>query len=135
MDLRTYIRDIPDFPKEGIVFKDITPLMLDRAAFDEAIRRLADSVRGLGVVGFFGVWLSLVIGQAFSWDNWTGLAPPGSWLRVLRVPLLLFAVLCGTAAGLGMVSLAWAGRDGVASETPILQERARYELNSHGRRT
>src|SRR5262245_24781175 len=30
MDLRTYIRDVPDFPKKGIVFKDITPLLSDR---------------------------------------------------------------------------------------------------------
>ena len=29
-DLRALIRDIPDFPKPGIVFKDITPLLLDR---------------------------------------------------------------------------------------------------------
>ena len=30
MDLEQYIRDIPDFPKEGIVFKDITPLLASR---------------------------------------------------------------------------------------------------------
>src|SRR5207245_1713622 len=39
MDLRTYIRDIPDFPKPGILFKDITPLLADPAAFAEATRR------------------------------------------------------------------------------------------------
>jgi adenine phosphoribosyltransferase len=32
VDLDTFIRDIPDFPKEGIVFKDITPLLGDRDA-------------------------------------------------------------------------------------------------------
>jgi adenine phosphoribosyltransferase len=40
MDLARYIRDIPDFPKPGIIFKDITPLLADPAAFQEAIRRL-----------------------------------------------------------------------------------------------
>jgi adenine phosphoribosyltransferase len=42
MDLARYIRDIPDFPKPGIIFKDITPLLADPVAFQEAIRRLHD---------------------------------------------------------------------------------------------
>jgi adenine phosphoribosyltransferase len=37
MNLADYIRDVPDFPKPGIVFKDITPLLNDPAAFREAI--------------------------------------------------------------------------------------------------
>jgi adenine phosphoribosyltransferase len=41
MDLRRYIRDIPDFPKPGILFKDITPLLADPSAFEYAIARLA----------------------------------------------------------------------------------------------
>jgi len=41
VDLRAYVRDIPGFPKPGIVFKDITPLMLDPAAFDAAVGGLA----------------------------------------------------------------------------------------------
>ena len=48
MDLRDYIRDIPDFPKPGIVFKDITPLLLDPAAFDYAVRMLAAYAEPLG---------------------------------------------------------------------------------------
>jgi adenine phosphoribosyltransferase len=40
-DLRTLIRDIPDFPKAGIVFKDITPLLLDPAGLGEAVTQLA----------------------------------------------------------------------------------------------
>ena len=43
-DLRTYIRDIPDFPTPGIMFKDITPLLLDPAALDVAVTRLASLV-------------------------------------------------------------------------------------------
>jgi adenine phosphoribosyltransferase len=49
MELRDYIRDIPDFPKAGIVFKDITPLLLDPAAFDYAVGLLAEHARPLGV--------------------------------------------------------------------------------------
>jgi adenine phosphoribosyltransferase len=41
VDLRAHIRDIPNFPKPGIVFKDITPLLLYPPAFDEAVHRLA----------------------------------------------------------------------------------------------
>jgi adenine phosphoribosyltransferase len=41
MDLTNYIRDIPDFPKPGILFKDITPLLADPAAFEYAIARMA----------------------------------------------------------------------------------------------
>ena len=49
MDLRAYIRDIPDFPKPGIVFKDITPLLLDPAALDAAVTGIADYARPLNV--------------------------------------------------------------------------------------
>jgi adenine phosphoribosyltransferase len=46
MTLTDYIRDIPDFPKPGILFKDITPLLADPAAFAESIRLLSDHYRG-----------------------------------------------------------------------------------------
>jgi adenine phosphoribosyltransferase len=41
MDLTAHIRPIPDFPKPGILFRDITPLLADAAAFAEAIERMA----------------------------------------------------------------------------------------------
>jgi adenine phosphoribosyltransferase len=41
-DLRALIRDIPDFPSAGILFKDITPLLLDHAAVREAVSALAE---------------------------------------------------------------------------------------------
>jgi adenine phosphoribosyltransferase len=44
-DLAARIRDIPDFPKPGIMFKDITPLLLDAGALKAAVRELADWVR------------------------------------------------------------------------------------------
>ena len=48
-DLADHIRDIPDFPKPGILFKDITPLLLDADALSDAIGRLADWARPLEV--------------------------------------------------------------------------------------
>lgn len=42
MDLRKFVRDIPDWPKKGIIFKDITPLLEDAAAFRYTIDRLYD---------------------------------------------------------------------------------------------
>ena len=49
MDLASYIRDIPDFPKPGIVFKDITPMLADAGALDAAVRALATLVEPLEV--------------------------------------------------------------------------------------
>jgi adenine phosphoribosyltransferase len=49
VDLRHYIRDIPDFPREGIVFKDITPLFLNADAMREAIDRLCAYAEPLDV--------------------------------------------------------------------------------------
>ena len=46
MELREYIRDIPDFPKEGIIFKDITPLLADPIALQESICQLAKRFAG-----------------------------------------------------------------------------------------
>jgi adenine phosphoribosyltransferase len=48
-DLRALIRNIPDFPREGIVFKDITPLLLDADALAHAVALLADYARPLRV--------------------------------------------------------------------------------------
>lgn len=46
MDLASFIRDIPDFPKEGIVFKDITPLLADAEALRYAVDQLAEFAVG-----------------------------------------------------------------------------------------
>jgi adenine phosphoribosyltransferase len=46
MNLADYIRDIPDFPKPGILFRDITPLLSSPPAFREAINQLASRYRG-----------------------------------------------------------------------------------------
>jgi adenine phosphoribosyltransferase len=46
MDLTRYIRDIPDFPKPGILFKDITPLLAEPDAFRHAVDLMTEHYRG-----------------------------------------------------------------------------------------
>jgi adenine phosphoribosyltransferase len=74
LDLRTKIRDVPDFPTEGIVFKDITPLVADPAYFRETVERLAawarprepDVILGAEARGFiFGGALAYELGCGF----------------------------------------------------------------------
>ncbi|WP_028042223.1 adenine phosphoribosyltransferase [Candidatus Stoquefichus massiliensis] len=45
MDLKKYIEDIPNFPEPGVLFRDVTPLLADQAAYKESIRLLADFAR------------------------------------------------------------------------------------------
>jgi adenine phosphoribosyltransferase len=49
LNLADYVRTIPDFPKPGIMFRDITPLLAHPAAFSEAIRRLAEHFRPMRI--------------------------------------------------------------------------------------
>ncbi len=74
LDLASHIRDIPDFPSPGIIFKDITPLVADPAAFREAIDQLAawagprtpDVILGAEARGFiFGGALAYALGCGF----------------------------------------------------------------------
>jgi adenine phosphoribosyltransferase len=74
MDLRQHIRDIPDFPKPGIVFKDITPLLANGPAlrwtvdqFAERYRGAVDIVLGIESRGF-------LIGAALAYALGVGIA-------------------------------------------------------------
>jgi adenine phosphoribosyltransferase len=73
-DPRDWIRDIPDFPKPGILFKDITPLLAEPKVFRPVIDRLAEQFSGRGIDtvaaaearGFiFGAPLALALGVSF----------------------------------------------------------------------
>ena len=73
-DLKGYIRDIPDFPKPGIIFRDITPLLADAEAFramvdaiTEHYRGSADMVLGIESRGF-------IIGAPVAYALGSGLA-------------------------------------------------------------
>ena len=74
LDLSSKIRDVPDFPKEGIVFKDVMPLIADAEYFRETIRQLAewarprepDLILGAEARGFiFGAALAYELGAGF----------------------------------------------------------------------
>ena len=74
MDLNTYIRDIKDFPKPGVLFKDITPLLKEPKAFAKAAEGLMkligdqaiDKVVGMESRGFFlGPILASKLGAGF----------------------------------------------------------------------
>ncbi|MEM1210772.1 MAG: adenine phosphoribosyltransferase [Planctomycetota bacterium] len=49
MDIHTLIRDVPDYPKPGIVFKDITPLLASPSGLAMAVEQMANPFRGKGV--------------------------------------------------------------------------------------
>lgn len=49
LDLKSFIRDIPDFPKKDIIFKDITPLLRDRGAFRQAVEQIAEPFLTAGI--------------------------------------------------------------------------------------
>ena len=49
MDLKKYIADIPDFPEEGIIFRDVTPLLADKDAYHESIRLLTEFAKDKNV--------------------------------------------------------------------------------------
>jgi len=55
VNLETYIRDIPDFPKPGIIFKDITPLLADCTALDYAIKRMTEPFMNQGITKVVGI--------------------------------------------------------------------------------
>ena len=74
LDLRDRIRDVPDFPTAGVVFKDLMPLIADPEYFAESIRQLAewarprspDLVLGAEARGFiFGGALAFALGAGF----------------------------------------------------------------------
>ena len=74
MNLKDYIRNVPDFPKPGILFRDITPLLSAPQAFRHAIRQFADhfcdaqptAILAAESRGFiFGAPLALELGVAF----------------------------------------------------------------------
>jgi adenine phosphoribosyltransferase len=73
-DFRAFVRDVPDFPKPGILFRDITPLLASPDAFLAAVRAMArpfhgekvEKVLGIEARGFmFGAALARELGAGF----------------------------------------------------------------------
>jgi len=76
VDLEAYIRDIPDFPKEGILFKDITPLLANTDGFRQAIDMLAEPYRGAGVTKVLGAEArGFILGGALAYALGAGFVP------------------------------------------------------------
>jgi adenine phosphoribosyltransferase len=82
--LARYIRSIPDFPKPGIVFRDITPLLASPVGLDAALRGLSDATRALApdiVIGaeargfLFGPMLARELGAGFALARKPGALP------------------------------------------------------------
>jgi adenine phosphoribosyltransferase len=75
MDIKSLIRDIPDFPKPGVIFRDITPLMSNAEAFKFAVQKMAEPFRGAGIQNvaavesrgfFFGSCVALELNCGFT---------------------------------------------------------------------
>ena len=79
-DLSAYIRDVPDFPQPGIVFKDITPLLAEPAAFTAAVTQLAAILREAAADEILGIESrGFILGAAFA-------AELGLPLQLVRKP-------------------------------------------------
>jgi len=74
MDLKKFIRDIPDFPQKGVLFRDLTPLMGDKEAFNYTVKTIADhfksfhvdKVAAIEARGFiFGAPIAVELGAGF----------------------------------------------------------------------
>lgn len=76
MQLETLIRDIPDFPKEGIVFKDITPLLANPEGFRHAIDRIAAEYEDANVTKVLGAEArGFIFGGALAYKLGAGFVP------------------------------------------------------------
>lgn len=70
------IRDVPDFPKPGIVFKDITPVLADADGFAGAMAELAEPWRGVALDAVIGIESrGFILGAALARDLGVGFVP------------------------------------------------------------
>lgn len=76
MNLEEYIRDIKDFPKEGIVFKDITPLLASPEGFKGAIDTIASEYADAGITKVMGAEArGFIFGGALAYNLGAGFVP------------------------------------------------------------
>lgn len=75
-DLKKHIRDIPNFPKEGIIFKDITTLLMNPVAFKKAVDLLANKFRKMKINTIVGVEArGFIFGAALAYKLGAGFVP------------------------------------------------------------
>ena len=76
LDLKRHIRDIPDFPTKGILFRDITPLLQHGPAFHKAIRTLAERHHGQRPDAVVAIESrGLIVGSALAYELGVGVVP------------------------------------------------------------
>lgn len=76
VDLRSLIRTIPDFPKPGVQFRDVTTLFKDAAGFRAVVDRLAGAFRGRGVDKVAGIEArGFIVGAALAGELAAGFVP------------------------------------------------------------
>jgi adenine phosphoribosyltransferase len=74
--LLDYIRDVPDFPTPGILFRDITPLLAEPSAFSEAVRAMAEPFRDSAVAKVLGIEArGFLFGAALARELGAGIVP------------------------------------------------------------
>ena len=76
MNLKDYIVDVPNYPKEGILFKDITPLLNDQAAFNYAIDVISEFANSVGATVVLGPESrGFIFGCPVAYKNKIGFVP------------------------------------------------------------
>jgi adenine phosphoribosyltransferase len=89
-ELKAYVRDVPDYPQKGIIFRDITPLLGDKRIFKEVVELMSSSwlteppdlVAGIEARGFIpGAAISVRLGAGFVPIRKTGKLP---WMTVVE---------------------------------------------------
>lgn len=76
MDLKKYIRNIPDFPQKGILFRDITPLLADGDAFKFVVEELANHFKDKGIQKVAGIEArGFIIGAPVAAELGVGFVP------------------------------------------------------------
>lgn len=95
--LRSKIRDIVDFPKQGIVFKDITPLVKDPAALRLSVHQLIHPFLGRNITAVAGMEArGFVFGSLVAWELGLPFIPlrkPGSFLMRCKVFLMTWSMV------------------------------------------
>ncbi len=76
INLKEYIRDIPDFPKQGIIFKDITPLLKNKEAFQAMVDAFVDIYKDKKIDAVVAVEArGFILGSALAYKLGVGLIP------------------------------------------------------------
>ena len=76
LNLKDFIRDVPDFPKPGVMFRDITPMLADARAFAEAIARLDEASSGVTYTRIIGIESrGFIFGAALAQRRQCGFVP------------------------------------------------------------